>query len=464
MLTILFREIRDHIQSLQFVVLLLFSVVLFSANGIVFARKFQAESAAYAAAAAQFAPNTQYIFLTRQPNPLLFLAEGGDLDRPASYYMMAKGYFSASAPRPRDYKLPDIPKLDWSFIVKTIFSLYVVLLGYAAISGEREQGTLRLVLSNPVGRARFLIGKYLAILAAALIPLAVGCVISLAILGVSLPQILTWGLASRVLALLALSAAYLSLFAFMSLLVSSVLRRSSLALLWLLTAWVLFAVLIPDTSGILAEKFAKVQSDYEAAKSIGPMIQKEVWAKVSALQTRIDAGELKTEKAVKAEADKAFEEGQEKVRFFEKGYEDSLAQRASLARSLARVSPVALFQYAAEDLAGSGAHREEAFREDLRAYSRLYDAYVLKKMGKLVGQSNWSFSSGVKLNGKEIEIRSPQAEAYRGDMSDFPRFLERAPRLADGVKGAAGDIAGLLLWNIVLAMLAFAAFLRADVR
>jgi ABC-type transport system involved in multi-copper enzyme maturation permease subunit len=464
MRAIVFREIRDHIQSLQFVALLLFSIALFSANGIIFARKFQAENAAYSAAAAQFAPNTQYIFLTRQPNPLLFLAEGGDLDRPASYYMMAKGYFSASAPRPRDYKLPDIPKLDWSFIVKTVFSLYVVLLGYAAVCGEKEQGTLRLVLSNPVGRVRFLAAKYAAILAAALIPLAVGCVISLGILGVSLPQILTWGLASRVASLLALSAAYLSLFAFLSLLVSSVMRRSSLALLCLLAAWVLFAVLIPDTSGILAEKFAKVQSDYDAAKSVGPMIEKEVWAKIGALQPRIDKGELKTAEAIKAEADKAFEEGQEKVRFFEKSYEDSLAQRAALARSLARISPVALFQYAAEDLAGSGTHREEAFREDLRAYSREFDAYVLKKNGKLVGQSNWSFSTSVKLAGKDIEIRSPQAEAYRGDMSDFPRLVERAPRLGDGVKSAAGDIAGLLLWNIVLALAAFATFLKTDVR
>jgi ABC-type transport system involved in multi-copper enzyme maturation permease subunit len=464
MKTIIYREIRDHIQSLQFVVLLLFAVVLFAANGIVFARKFQAENAACGAAAAQFRPDTRYVFLTRQPNPLLFLAEGGDLDRPASYYLMGKGYFNASAPRPRDYKLPDIPKLDWSFIVKTVFSLYVVLLGYAAVSGEKEMGTLRLVLSNPVGRARFLAAKYAAVMAAALIPLAVGCVVSLGILGVSLPQILTWGLASRVLALLALSAAYLSLFAFLSLLVSSVMRRSSLALLTLLAAWVFFAVLIPDTSGILAEKLAKVQSDYDAAKSIGPMIQKEVWSKIGALQPRIDKGELKTEVAIKAEADKAFEEGQEKVRFFEKSYEDSIAARAGLARSLARISPVAMFQYAAEDLAGSGLGREEAFRADLQAYARQFDAYVLKKSGKVVGQSNWSFSTSVTLNGKTVQIGSPRAEEYKGDMSDFPRFVERAPRLGDGVKGAAGDIAGLLLWNIVLAVAAFGAFLRADVR
>jgi len=464
MKTIIYREIKDHIQSLQFVVLLLFAVVLFAANGIVFARKFQSENAAYSTTAARFAPDTRFVYLTRQPNPLLFLTEGGDLDRPTSYYLYSMGYFNASGARPRDFKLPDIPKLDWSFIIKTIFSLYVVLLGYAAVCGEKEQGTLRLVLSNPVGRVRFLAAKYAAILAAALIPLVVGCVISLGILGVSLPQVLTWGLASRVLALLALSAAYLSLFAFLSLLVSSVMRRSSLALLALLAAWVFFAVLIPDTSGILAEKFAKVQSDYDAAKSIGPMVEKEVWVKIARLQTRIDKGELKTEETVKVEADKAFQEGQEKVRFFERSYDDSVAVRAALGRSLARISPVALFQYAAEDLAGSGVGREAAFREDLRAYARQFDAYVLKKNGKLVGQSNWSFSTQVKLGGKAIQVESPRTEAYRGDMSDFPRFAERAPRLGDGFKSAAGDIAGLLLWNIILALAAFAVFLRADVR
>jgi hypothetical protein len=123
-----------------------------------------------------------------------------------------------------------------------------------------------------------------------------------------------------------------------------------------------------------------------------------------------------------------------------------------------------MFQYAAEDLAGSGTHREEAFREDMRAYASQFDAYVLKKNGKVVGQSNWSFSTSATLNGKTVRIESPRAEAYRGDMADFPRFAERAPRLGDGVKGAAGDIAGLLLWNIVLALAAFAVFLRADVR
>ena len=466
MRTIVNRELRDHLQSLQFIVLLLVGIVLFSANGIIFSKKYLQAEAAFqqSTARSQPQPDTRMVYLFRRPNLRLFLAEGGDLDRPAAYFLFAKGYFNASAPRPRDYKLPDLPKIDWAFIIKTIFSLYVVLLGYAAVSGEREDGTLRLVFSNSIGRTGFLMGKYFAILSATLVPLAVGCILSTALLAILLPQVLTFDTVAQILFLLLLSIVYLSLFAFLSLLVSSLIRRSSLALLVLLAMWVLFAVLIPDTSGVLAQRLAKVPSDYQTAKNLGPLVQKEVWDKIKGIQTRIDKGELRTEEAVKAEADKAFEEGQEKMRFYEKSYEDSVAERARLARSLSRLSPMALFQYAADDIAASGIHGEEEFLKNIRSYSKLYDAYVLKKTGKLVSQSNWMFSSAVKLDGKAIDLHSPQPEAYRGDMSDFPKFIERPFRLSEGIRSALGDIAGLLVWNILLAGLAFSAFLRTDVR
>jgi ABC-type transport system involved in multi-copper enzyme maturation permease subunit len=466
MRTIIRHALQDHLQSLQFIVLFFFGIVLFSANGILFAGKYRAAQSVYqqAAGSSQPHPDTRFAGLVRRPNPLLFLAEGGDLDRPSAYTLMAKGYVSAMPVRPRDYKLPDTPKLDWAFIIKTVFSLYIILLGYAAISGEREDGTLRLVLSNPVGRARFLVGKFAAILAVALIPLAAGALVSLAFLAVIQGQSLTADLAGRILLVLALSAVYLSLFAFLSLLFSALIGRSSLALLALLGIWVLFAVLIPDTSGILSRQLARVPSDYETAKSLGPLVEREVWARIAAIQDKIQKGEIKTEAEVRAESDRAFEEGQDKMRFYQKSFADSVAARQRLARTLARLSPMALFQYAAEDLVRSGQNGEKDFLDDVRNYSRVYDDYVLRKTGKLVGQSNWSFSTSVSLNDKTIDIQSPQAPQYRGDMGDFPKFTERRVPAAAGIGNALGDIAGLLAWNIVLAGLAFAAVLRTDVR
>jgi ABC-type transport system involved in multi-copper enzyme maturation permease subunit len=47
-----------------------------------------------------------------------------------------------------------------------------------AISGERERGTLRLVLSGPISRATVLMGKYLAVLIALAVALLAGVLLN----------------------------------------------------------------------------------------------------------------------------------------------------------------------------------------------------------------------------------------------------------------------------------------------
>lgn len=106
----------------------------------------------------------------------------------------------------------------------------------------------------------------------------------------------------------------------------------------------------------------------------------------------------------------------------------------------------------------------DAGHDDLIKHYKAYDDYILRKVGKLVGTSNWSFSTYFEINGKPVNIGSPQSEEYMGDKSDFPQFTETRPSLGYGLKKAFFDLAGLILWNIVLSVFAFAAFLRADVR
>ncbi len=228
--------------------------------------------------------------------------------------------------------MPEVPELDWAFIIKMVFSLYVILLGFEAVSGEKERGTLRLVLSNPVGRVNLLAAKYLAILASAMVPFLIGLVVSLIIIGLFLPSALGLGSLLHVVVFLFLSLAYLSLFAFLSLFFSSLILRSSLVLLVLLAFWIIFAFIIPDASSLLAEKFAKAPSEYQMAKLVGPTIQKEVWDRIERVRDRAQKGELKTEKDVLAEADRAFSEGQERVRKLYDDYDKAMQQRADLAQ------------------------------------------------------------------------------------------------------------------------------------
>jgi hypothetical protein len=50
--------------------------------------------------------------------------------------------------------------VDVIFVFKIVLSALAILFAYNTISGEREDGTLKLVLSNPVPRDMLVLGKY----------------------------------------------------------------------------------------------------------------------------------------------------------------------------------------------------------------------------------------------------------------------------------------------------------------
>ncbi|HUU28122.1 MAG TPA: ABC transporter permease subunit [archaeon] len=467
MKTIITRELLDYLKSIQFLGLICLTVLLFTANGLSFRDKYSQELDLYSKrmAEAYKNPSTVKAMLYRQPALLSFISEGGDEESPPGYVLSPKGTIGPLPAGPRNFKLPDLPEPDWAFIIKIVFSLYAVLLGYGAVSGEKEQGTLRQTLANPVSRSRLLAAKYTAIVLTLIIPLLTGMLISLIIVSFYMPQVFAAGILHKVLLIFLLSFLYLSIFALFSLLLSSVIHQSSLVLLTLLTVWILFAVMIPNASGILAERFSRVPGEFQMAKQVGPMIKQTVWNRIKSLVDKFSEGEIKTEEELHLQADRVFEEGREELSRHIKLYENAMKQRQRTGRNISRISPSALFQYAAEDISGTGPDREEDFLQDTRTYSAVYDEYILKKVGKLVAGGYFSFAYGGDLrNGKYIIVTTPSPEEYQGDKSDFPRFSESSLSISRSLQHALLDISGLVLWNLALSILAFAAFSRSDVR
>ncbi|MEW6457214.1 MAG: ABC transporter permease subunit [Acidobacteriota bacterium] len=75
--------------------------------------------------------------------------------------------FSPPSPNPSKYgKSPILAifgDLDLSFILRVILSLFSILYTYDAICGEKESGTLKLLLSNSITRAQIIFGKGLGL-------------------------------------------------------------------------------------------------------------------------------------------------------------------------------------------------------------------------------------------------------------------------------------------------------------
>lgn len=460
------REILEHVQSLQFLILTVLSILLFCMNGLVTVKKYHERTTKYNEAVTHVKrnPSTIETSLFLHPNPLVFLADGGSKYQPGGYRLGPKGKLNPMPAGPKNFKMPAVPEMDWAFIVKVVFSLYVLLLAFRGISGEKETGTLRLVLSRPIKRNKLLIAKYISILLTVGIPLILGALVSLCIISIFIPEALSLIVVPRIGLTVVLAFFYLSIFAFLGLFVSSMVSRSSVVLLILLSVWILFVVVIPNVSGILSNKLALVPSEYQTAARVSPILKEQVWGRIDKVKEQVKNGELTTEEALKKETDQAFEEGQEVVRNHYAVYENAMKRRADLARNLSRLSPTTMFECASESLADTGPRREERFLNDAEAYSAIYDSYILQKVGRLVGTSYWSFSTDIRLNKKSIFISSPHPEEYQGDKSDFPQFVESNPNLAHNVQEATMDLAGLSLWNLVFAGLAFWAISRCDVR
>src|SRR5690554_6561060 len=68
--------------------------------------------------------------------------------------------------------------MDWENIILYFISFLCLMLSYNAFSGEKETGTLQLMLVNNISRSKIIMGKYLSLLTGITIPFLVGVLIT----------------------------------------------------------------------------------------------------------------------------------------------------------------------------------------------------------------------------------------------------------------------------------------------
>jgi ABC-2 type transport system permease protein len=162
-------------------------------------------------------------------------------------------------------------RFDLAFVVVFLFPLLVIALSYNVLSAEREQGTLRLVLAQPVTLRTVLLGK-LAARAAVLLLAAVVLVLAGA-LAAGVAPLAPGAAAGLALAVLLVVAYGLVWFA-LALLVNVVGRSSAANAMALLGCWLAAVVLVPSllAAGVAAlypapSRVELVQARREASRA-----------------------------------------------------------------------------------------------------------------------------------------------------------------------------------------------------
>ncbi len=255
--TLIRRELLDNLMTFRFATTLLITLLLIVANTAVLIRDYDARLANYNTAVkthqAQLQEMKTYsagrLVLDRPPNPLSIFNTGLD-KRLGNEIWVYHGYvptlWDATAHGSDNLFLKVFASIDLVFIIEMLLSLMALIFAYDAIAGEREGGTLRLVLSHPVSRGHILFAKYISAMLCLLVPLLMSLGVVIILLTASGSISLSTDDFLRIGGIVFTSIAYLSVFYLIGMLISAATRRAGTALMFSMFVWGFLVLVYPN--------------------------------------------------------------------------------------------------------------------------------------------------------------------------------------------------------------------------
>ncbi len=443
------KEILNNILSFRFAVtfLLLFllisgSVIMMAANHQKQVRDYSSAKAAYRQRVKQMRDFNEFQIFgmtdRRRPNPLSIFAMGLEADMSRSvtnseWRNVEIGGTPYANPLFALFATPDV-----TFIVNIVVSLLAILFVFDAISGEREEETLKLILSNSVPRDMVLmakcVGSFASLSAAFLISLGVGLLAA----RVTMSVVFAPSQWLRIGMLILASLLYISTFLMLGLFISACVHKSGTSLMISLLAWVILVLGIPNVVPIVAKQVAPLESSQKMASEMRA-IEQEEWDKARQEMRR---GMTREEQLrVATETRRTIEDRSEAI---SDSYRNKFIRQSSVARMMSRISPSACFTYASTTLAWTGVDAYEAF------IRYVYD----------------DFRAQFKKSLPEIRKRSqsPGQSSDQVDVTKLPEFAPKEPATGRILSNSFMDIGLLFFYNALFFLGAFVKFLRYDVK
>jgi len=461
--TLILKEIHNHILSFRFVVTSLLLLIVVPATVLVLTNDYvrqlddysrrQVEIERYLERYAHFNRLGNIIRPSQPPVPFMTLVRG----------LSAEVDMDAFDNDP----LPVVfPLLDLTFIVAILFSLAALVFTYDSISGEREDGTLKLMLANGLPRAKILLAKIVGGMATLLIPFLISTAVGLFIILLN-PRVAWKGADFGALGGILLGVVvYGGLFTALGTLISTRHRSSASSIMTSLFVWVLAVLVVPNLSPYAASFFRPTPSPTKVNREIFRLTQDErdvLGRRLSGEKTAavlkdhpILAGiERMSEKDIKNTMmkDPLFAKAYDVYRKAgQKGWDEANAMQSAkaevlqkdldrkekaqtgLAVLLSMASPLADFTYLATDLSNTGMRNQHQFKALSDGWDQVYSKYTERRMD-------------------ELKKANPTADVWNiaADVHDMPRFSYKEEDLAARLKGTLPAFA-------VLAVLALAAF------
>jgi hypothetical protein len=216
---------------------------------------------------------------------------------------------------------------------------------------------------------------------------------------------------------------------------------------------------------VLSDLHTQDVSEYKLAREIRAAMSSQAYEQIRAqMQREIAGGYITTEDELKARAIARMEEEERNIQKLHQGYLISIRAKQHLTRNLSRWSPSSAFTYLGESLINSGFVGQERFEERGRRFGGIYAQYVRAKVGKVVPLPRFFGGMRFQFEGETIIVARPHPSNYEGELTDFPAFPRVSPSLGEMMSDALVEVSSLILWNVLVILGGYVAFIRYDVR
>lgn len=365
--------------------------------------------------------------IIKKPDVMSIFVQGLDrrIGRPAYYSLHQELGFEDM---PHTNLLMDMfARPDLMYIVQIAMSLLALLFVFRSISGEREDGTLKLMMANAVPRDIILLGKwvggYLGLILPFLLAVGMGVVALNFVLSVPLSTEHWIRLAWIILA----SLLYISVFFTLGILISALTKRTMTSFLAALFAWVIIVLVFPNIGTLVARELKPVES------------VQQLQVKRYAMKRKMEDEREKVRHSSQGVSGyglihhEIWHDIRERTWNLDAEHRRRTQQLADYTRILTRLSPAAAYSYAVMDIAGTNIGDELAYHDQLRRFIR---------------------------NQPDEAHRYIQTLVYAHKVWKF-QYMRASWQ--DGVMQALIDLMLLVLVNVILFLLAYLAFMRYEI-
>ena len=382
----------------------------------------------------------------REPRNLSILARGleGELPNqvPATGFMR----FLSSEDRLGKNMLFEIFQTpDFAYVINIVMSLLALLFVFDAVCGEKEQGTLKLLMANSVPRDIVLIGKWIGGFISIAAPFSVAVFGGFAFIYITGAMNTGEEGLTRFGLIFLLALIYISTFFTLGLMISTLAHRTSTALLISLLVWICWILVVPNMAPVVARLVAPVpgRQVIDAEKQA---IDREAQLLMEGIRKRKVYGDQKEMEQIQQSAEK-------RKNKLEEFFQDKMQTQVTMSKNLARLSPSASFLFAATRLAGTGPVLSQQFQKARERFQEQHQSLRNDLFRTLYQSGRAEFNNG-RMTVKDSDWFQPD---------DLPRFRMFTEDVTTSFNEGLFDVLLLIVFNVLFFMLAFLFFLSYDV-